>query len=82
MAAGDYVINDVQAVPGRMVTVEQQTGCTTIALNEDAIVEDILGLSSCPVGEMLQKTVNCGVRLAIYGRTIRIYRRTVHGLII
>lgn len=50
-----------------MVTVEQQTGCTNIALNKDVITDDFFVLSSCLAGEILQKFINYGVRLAIYG---------------
>lgn len=63
----ELVITDVQSALDLIMTVKYETGCTNIAINKGAIVEDFFILSTCLAGEILQKFINYGVRFAIYG---------------
>ena len=61
------LITDVQSALDLIMTVKYETGCTNIAVNKEAIVNDFFILSTCLAGEILQKFINYGVRFAIYG---------------
>ena len=70
----DYVINsdellikDAQSALDFIMTVKYETGCTNIAINKEAVINDFFILSTCLAGEILQKFINYGIRLAIYG---------------
>ncbi len=61
------LITDVQSALDFIMTIKYETGCTNIAVNKEAIVEDFFVLSTCLAGEILQKFINYGIRFAIYG---------------
>ena len=63
----ERLITDVQSALDLIMTVKFETGCTNIAVNKEAVVEDFFVLRTCLAGEILQKFINYGVRLAIYG---------------
>ena len=63
----ELLITDVQSALDLIMTVKYETGCTNIAVNKEAIVNDFFVLSTCLAGEILQKFINYGVRFAIYG---------------
>ena len=63
----EHLITDVQSALDLIMSVKYETGCTDIALNKSAIVDDFFILSTCMAGEILQKFINYGVRFAIYG---------------
>ena len=63
----ELLITDVQSALDLIMTVKYETGCTNIAVNKGAIVNDFFVLSTCLAGEILQKFINYGVRFAIYG---------------
>ena len=63
----EHLITDVQSALDLIMSVKYETGCTNIALNKSAIVDDFFILSTCMAGEILQKIINYGVRFAIYG---------------
>ena len=63
----EVLITDVQSALDFMMTVKYETGCTNIAVNKEAIINDFFILSTCLGGEVLQKFINYGVRFAIYG---------------
>lgn len=67
VSSDELLITDVQSALDLIMTVKYETGCTNIAVNKEAIVTDFFVLSSCLAGEILQKFINYGVRLAIYG---------------
>ena len=50
-----------------IMTVRHTCDCDRIALEKSALPEDFFILSTCLAGEMLQKIINYGVRLAIFG---------------
>lgn len=63
----EHLITDVQSALDLIMTVKYETGCTNIAINKDAIIDDFFILSTCMAGEILQKFINYGIRFAIYG---------------
>ena len=63
----ELLIKDVQSALDFVMTVKYETGCTNIAVNKNAVVNDFFILSTCLAGEILQKFINYGVRFAIYG---------------
>lgn len=67
VSSDELLITDVQSALDLIMTVKYETGCTSIALNKEAIVNDFFVLSSCLAGEIMQKFVNYGVKFAIYG---------------
>lgn len=63
----ELLITDVQSALDFVMTVKYETGCTNIAVNKNAVINDFFILSTCLAGEILQKFINYGVRFAIYG---------------
>lgn len=63
----EQLITDVGSALDLMISVKYETGCTNIAVNKEAFVDDFFILSTCMAGEILQKFINYGIRLAIYG---------------
>ena len=67
VSSDELLITDVQTALDLIMTVSYETGCTNIAVNKEAIVNDFFVLSTCLAGEILQKFINYGMRFAIYG---------------
>lgn len=67
VSSDELLITDVQSALDLIMTVKYETGCTNIAVNKYAIVNDFFVLITCLAGEILQKFINYGVRFAIYG---------------
>ena len=67
VSSDELLITDVQSALDLIMTVKYETGCTNIAVNKEAIVNDFFVLRTCLAGEILQKFINYGVRFAIYG---------------
>lgn len=61
------LINDPQSALDLLINVKYETGCTSLAINKEAFTPDFFVLSTCLAGEILQKFINYGIRLAIYG---------------
>lgn len=61
------LMTDVQSALDLMMTVRAETGCKRIALNREAIMGDFFVFSTGIAGEILQKFVNYGFKLAVYG---------------
>ncbi len=67
VSSDELLITDVQSALDLIMTVKYETGCTNIAVNKGAVVNDFFVLSTCLAGEILQKFINYGIRFAIYG---------------
>ena len=63
----DKVIVDVQSALDIRMNVKYSVGTKNIAINKDLIIDDFFILSTGLAGEILQKYVNYGGRIAIYG---------------
>lgn len=60
-------ISDVQSALDFMMSVNYETGCHSIVINKEAIIEDFFVLSTRIAGEILQKFINYQFKLAIVG---------------
>lgn len=67
VTSDEVIITDTQSALDFIMTIKYETGCTNIAINKEAIVNDFFVLSTCLAGEILQKFINYGVRFAVYG---------------
>ena len=61
------LMKDVASALDFAMSVRYETGCTNIAINKEAVIDSFFALSTCLAGEILQKFINYGVGLAIYG---------------
>lgn len=63
----DIVILDVQSAIDLIANIDYHIGTKNIVINKNLINEDFFVLSTKLAGEILQKFVNYGVRIGIYG---------------
>lgn len=63
----DKVIVNVQSALDILMNVKYSVETKNIAINKDLIIDDFFILSTGLAGEILQKYVNYGGRIAIYG---------------
>lgn len=61
------LITDVASAMDLMMNVNYETGCSSIILNKNVIIDDFFILSTGLAGEILQKFINYKTKLAIYG---------------
>lgn len=65
--SSEKVITDVQSSLDLLMTAKYEAGTKNIAIDKILILEDFFILSTGLAGEILQKYVNYGGRIAIYG---------------
>lgn len=63
----DLVITDTQSALDILMTAKYEAGSKNIIISKELITEDFFILSRGLAGEILQKYVNYGGRIAIYG---------------
>lgn len=63
----DVLVNDVQDALDLMATVRYETECFKMLLDKSNMTEDFFELKTKLAGDVLQKYVNYGVKLAIVG---------------
>lgn len=63
----DIVITDAQSALDLLMTVRYDFGTKNIVISKKLIVEDFFILSTGIAGEILQKYINYGGRIAIFG---------------
>lgn len=61
------VITDAQSALDILMTAKYEAGTKNIVINKELITEDFFILSRGLAGEILQKYINYGGRIAIYG---------------
>ena len=61
------VITDVQSALDVLMSAKYDAGTKNIVIDKKLIAEDFFILSSGLAGEILQKYINYGARIAIYG---------------
>jgi hypothetical protein len=64
---GAAVINDSQAAIDLIATVQYETGLSDVAIYKEAISDDFFDLRSGIAGDVLQKFITYGFRVAIIG---------------
>ena len=77
----DPVITDVQSALDVLMTVKYDAGTKNIVIRKELIVEDFFILSSGLAGEILQKYINYGGRIAIYGDYSHYTSKPLHDFI-
>lgn len=65
--SSEKVITDVKSSLDLLMTAKYEAGTKNIAIDKKLILEDFFILSTGLAGEILQKYVNYGGRIAIYG---------------
>lgn len=67
VVADEPVITDAQSALDVLMSAKYDAGTKNIVIDKKLIVEEFFILSSGLAGEILQKYINCGGRIAIYG---------------
>lgn len=65
--SGDTVITDTQSALDVLMAAKYDAGTNNIVIAKELIAENFFILSSGLAGEILQKYVNYGGRIAVYG---------------
>lgn len=77
----EVIIIDTQSALDLMATVKYDTDCTRIIIDKESICEDFFQLSTCLAGEILQKYINYGVKVAIVGNYSHYTSKPLHDFI-
>ena len=75
------VITNVQSALDVLMTAKYEIGTKNIVISKKLIVEDFFILSSGLAGEVLQKYINYGGRIAIYGDYSHYTSKPLHDFI-
>lgn len=67
VSSEEIVFTDVQSALDILMSAKYDVGTNNIVIDKKAIVEDFFVLSTGLAGEILQKYINYGGRVAIYG---------------
>ena len=75
------VITDTQSALDVLMTAKYDAGTKNIIISKELIVEDFFILSTGLAGEILQKYINYGGRIAIYGDYSHYTSKPLHDFI-
>ena len=75
------VINDAQSALDVLMTAKYDAGTKNIVISKELITEDFFILSTGLAGEILQKYINYGGRIAIYGDYSHYTSKPLHDFI-
>lgn len=67
ISSNEKLITDAQSALDLIMTVEYETKSNRIIISKNNICEDFFVLSTGIAGEILQKFINYGFKIAIYG---------------
>lgn len=76
--SGEVVIRDAQSAFDLLMSAKYEAGTKNIVVAKKCICEDFFILSTGLAGEILQKFVNYGARIAIYGDYSRYTSKPLH----
>ena len=79
--SNDVVVTNAQAALDLLMTVKYEIGTKSIAIDKRLVVEDFFILSSGLAGEILQKFINYGGRIAIFGDYTHYKSKPLHDFI-
>ncbi len=79
--SGELVITDSQSALDLLMTVKYEAETKNIVIDKKLIIEDFFILSSGLAGEILQKYINYGGRIAIYGDYSHYTSKPLHDFI-
>ena len=77
----EIVITDSQSALDLLMTAKYEAGTENIIIDKKLIKEDFFILSSGMAGEILQKYINYGGRIAIYGDYSQYTSKPLHDFI-
>ena len=77
----EIVITDSQSALDLLMTAKYEAGTKNIIIDKKLIKEDFFILSSGMAGEILQKYINYGGRIAIYGDYSQYTSKPLHDFI-
>ena len=77
----EVVITDLQSALDLLMTVKYEVGTKNIVIDKKLIKDDFFILSSGLAGEILQKYINYGGRIAIYGDYSHYTSKPLHEFI-
>lgn len=77
----DLVITDAQSALDLLMSAKYTAGTKNIAIDKKLVCEDFFILSTGLAGEILQKYVNYGGRIATYGDYSRYTSKPLHDFI-
>jgi hypothetical protein len=75
------VINDTPSALDLIATVQYETGLSDVAIYKEAVCEDFFNLRSGIAGEVLQKFMTYGFRVAIVGDFSMYESKALHDFI-
>lgn len=81
LRSDEIVITDSQSALDLLMTVKYDVGTKNIVVDKKLIKEDFFILSSGLAGEILQKYINYGGRIAIYGDYSHYTSKPLHDFI-
>lgn len=81
MESESLVITDAQSAFELLMSAKYEVGTANLAISKKLIVEDFFILSTGLAGEILQKPINFGGRIAIYGDYSRYTSKPLHDFI-
>ena len=79
--SNDIVITDTQSALDVLMMAKYEIGTKNIVIDKALITEDFFVLSTGLAGEILQKYVNYGGRIAIYGNYSHYTSKPLHDFI-
>ena len=77
----EVVITDLQSALDLLMTAKYEVGTKNIVIDKKLIKDDFFILSSGLAGEILQKYINYGGRIAIYGDYSHYTSKPLHDFI-
>ena len=77
----DKVIKDISSALDLLMSAKYEVGTKNIVISKSLITNDFFILSSGFAGEMLQKYINYGGRIAIYGDYTHYTSKPLHDFI-
>ena len=81
ISSNEPVITDAQSALDVLMTAKYDVGTKNIVINKKLVAEDFFILSSGLAGEILQKYINYGGRIAIYGDYSHYTSKPLHDFI-
>ena len=81
ISSDEPLITDAQSALDVLMTAKYDAGTKNIVISKELIVEDFFILSTGLAGEILQKYINYGGRIAIYGDYSHYTSKPLHDFI-
>lgn len=79
--SGSFVISDAQSALDLLMAAKYEIGTKNIVIDKSLIIEDFFILSTGLAGDILQKFINYGGRIAIFGDYSHYTSKPLHDFI-